>query len=344
MTQKLYSPPLRCICSQGSIDSSSNRPSNAIGPPTFDFLPAVYEHLSMTKRRVDALLVDRGLAETPAKAQALVLAGQVRSGEKPVAKPGHLIEDTLPLAVHLGPRYVSRGGEKLEHALAAFDLDVTGLIGVDVGASTGGFTDCLLQHGATNVYAIDAGKAQLDYRLRTDPRVAVMEETNVRHLESLPEPVDIVTIDVSFISLRMVLPVVAQWFSRRPGVRFQPDRGGVGARGAIIALFKPQFEARKGETPRGGVIRDLHLHATLIGRFAAWCTRNGFRILDLTASPILGAEGNREFLFHLRPIHHQPPPADPRVETPRRRVSSAPERGRAVLPSPTHGRGLGGEV
>jgi 23S rRNA (cytidine1920-2'-O)/16S rRNA (cytidine1409-2'-O)-methyltransferase len=140
----------------------------------------------MTKRRVDTLLVDRGLAETPAKAQALVLAGQVRSGEKPVAKPGHLIDDTLPLAVDLGPRYVSRGGEKLEHGLTAFNLDVTGLTAADVGSSTGGFTDCLLQHGANRVYAIDAGKAQLDYRLRNDPRVVVMEETNVRHLESLP--------------------------------------------------------------------------------------------------------------------------------------------------------------
>jgi len=271
----------------------------------------------MTKRRVDTLLVDRGLADTPAKAQALVLAGQVRSGEKPVAKPGHLIDDSLPLAVDLGPRYVSRGGEKLEHALAAFHLDVTGLTAADAGASTGGFTDCLLQHGATRVYAIDVGKAQLDYRLRIDSRVTVMEETNVRDLRTLPEPVDLVTIDVSFISLRMVLPVVAGWLNPGSGVRFQPDRGEAGAHGAIVALFKPQFEANKGETPRGGVIRDPLLHATLIGRFAHWCTRNGFRILDLTASPILGAEGNREFLFHLRPAN--------------------------VLPSPPHRRGVGGE-
>jgi len=255
----------------------------------------------MTKRRVDDLLVDRGFAETPAKAQALVLAGQVRSGENPVAKPGHLIDDALPLAVEHGPRYVSRGGEKLDHALAAFKLDVTGLTAADVGASTGGFTDCLLQHGATRVYAIDAGKAQVDYRIRTDSRVVVMEETNVRHLISLPEPIDIVTIDVSFISLRVVLPVVDGWLTPHLGVRFQPDRGVAAARGSIVALLKPQFEARKGETPRGGVIRDPLLHATLIGRFAAWCTENHFRILDLTASPILGAEGNREFLFWLRP-------------------------------------------
>jgi 23S rRNA (cytidine1920-2'-O)/16S rRNA (cytidine1409-2'-O)-methyltransferase len=238
----------------------------------------------MTKRRVDTLLVDRGLAESRAKAQALVLAGQVRSGEKPVPKPGLLVEETLPLEVREGARYVSRGGEKLEHALHAFNLDVTGLTAADIGSSTGGFTDCLLQHGATRVYAIDVGKAQLDYRLRNDARVVVMEETNVRSLESLPEPVDLITIDVSFISLRLVLPVVTEWSTR-----------------GAIALFKPQFEANKGETPRGGVIRDPQFHATLIGRFAAWCTKNGFRILDLTASPILGAEGNREFLFWLRP-------------------------------------------
>jgi 23S rRNA (cytidine1920-2'-O)/16S rRNA (cytidine1409-2'-O)-methyltransferase len=238
----------------------------------------------MTKRRVDTLLVDRGLAESRAKAQALVLAGQVRSGEKPVPKPGLLIEETLPLEVQERARYVSRGGDKLEHALHAFNLDVPGLTAADVGSSTGGFTDCLLQHGASRVYAIDVGKAQLDYRLRNDARVVVMEETNVRSVASLPEPVDLVVIDVSFISLRLVLPVVTEWSTR-----------------GAIALFKPQFEANKGETPRGGVIRDPQFHATLIGRFAAWCTKNGFRILGLTASPILGAEGNREFLFWLRP-------------------------------------------
>jgi 23S rRNA (cytidine1920-2'-O)/16S rRNA (cytidine1409-2'-O)-methyltransferase len=253
----------------------------------------------MTKRRVDTLLVDRGLAETRAKAQALVLAGQVRSGERPVAKPGLLVEETLPLAVQKGPRYVSRGGEKLEHALAHFGLDVAGLVCADVGSSTGGFTDCLLQQGASRVYSVDVGKGQLDYRLRNDSRVVVMEETNVRSLEKLPEPLDFVTVDVSFISLRLVLPVVAAWFrcDRRGERRFAPTP----ATGAIVALFKPQFEAEKGETPRGGVIRDPKLHSTLIGRFTAWCVRNGFRVLDLTASPILGAEGNREFLFWLRP-------------------------------------------
>jgi 23S rRNA (cytidine1920-2'-O)/16S rRNA (cytidine1409-2'-O)-methyltransferase len=255
----------------------------------------------MTKRRVDTLLVDRGLAESRAKAQALVLAGQVRSGEKPVAKPGHLIDEALALEVEHGPRYVSRGGDKLEHALHAFGLDVAGLVAADVGSSTGGFTDCLLQHGAERVYAVDVGKAQLDYRLRNDPRVVVIEETNVRGLKSLPETVDLVVVDVSFISLRLVLPVVATWLrnDRRCEARLAPTPRD--ASGTIVALFKPQFEAEKGETPRGGVIRDPLFRSTLIGRFASWCTGNGFRILDLTASPILGAEGNQEFLFWLRP-------------------------------------------
>jgi 23S rRNA (cytidine1920-2'-O)/16S rRNA (cytidine1409-2'-O)-methyltransferase len=272
---------------------------------------------------VDTLLVDRGLAETRAKAQALVLAGQVRSGEKPLAKPGFMIDETVPLEVERGPRYVSRGGEKLEHALHAFNLDVTGLTAADVGSSTGGFTDCLLQHGASRVVAIDVGKAQLDYRLRNDARVVVMEETNVRGLDSLPKPVDVITIDVSFISLRLVLPVVAAWLGdawRRGAATHALANGAASdidsmqvnehkgccapttsAAGSIVALFKPQFEAEKAETPRGGVIRDPLLHSTLIGRFASWSTKNGFRILDLTASPILGAEGNREFLFWLQP-------------------------------------------
>jgi 23S rRNA (cytidine1920-2'-O)/16S rRNA (cytidine1409-2'-O)-methyltransferase len=251
----------------------------------------------MSKRRVDTLLVDRGLAETRAKAQALVMAGRVRAGERPIAKPGHLVEETITLAVENPPPYVSRAGEKLAQALDAFSIDVAGLAVADVGASTGGFTDCLLQRRASRVYAIDVGRGQIDYRLRNDPRVVLMERTNARHLQSLPGRVDLATVDVSFISLRLVLPVVAGWLSES-GPRPSDDR----ARGSIVALFKPQFEAGKAETPRGGVIRDTQFHSTLIARFAAWCTRNGFRVLDLVTSPILGAEGNREFLFWLRPI------------------------------------------
>lgn len=247
----------------------------------------------MSKRRLDTLLVDRGLAESREKARALVMAGQVLVGERPAPKPGTMIDESLPLHIVAGARYVSRGGEKLAHALEAFHLDVSGLIAADIGASTGGFTDCLLQNGAARVYAIDVGKGQLDYRLRNDPRVAVMEGINARDLRSLPEPVDLATIDVSFISLRLVLPAVARLLAAPE----QPNR----VRGSIVTLFKPQFEAEKGEVPRGGVIRDPLLHARLIGRFVAWCVANSFRIVDMVASPITGADGNREFLFWLRP-------------------------------------------
>ena len=240
----------------------------------------------MSKQRLDVLLVDKGLAESPEKARALVMAGQVRVDDRPAPKPGTMIDDSLVLQVAKRQRYVGRGGAKLEHALKAFHLDVTGLVAADIGASTGGFTDCLLQHGAEKVYAIDVGRGQLDYGLRNDPRVVVMEGVNARELRPLPERVGLVTADVSFISLKLVLP---------------PTRNILTEGGSIVALFKPQFEAAKHEVPRGGVIRDPLLRSTLIGRFVAWCVSNGFRIADLVASPITGADGNQEFLFWLRP-------------------------------------------
>jgi 23S rRNA (cytidine1920-2'-O)/16S rRNA (cytidine1409-2'-O)-methyltransferase len=268
----------------------------------------------MAKRRLDMLLVERGLAESPEKAQALVMAGQVRVNERPAPKAGVLVPDDALLDVARGQRFVSRGGEKLDHALTAFGIDVAGLTVADVGSSTGGFTDCLLQRGATRVYAVDAGRGQLDYKLRQDPRVVVMEGVNARDL-ALPERVDFAVVDVSFISLSMVLPAVANvvtplrldvGLKADPRNTEGPSSPGSRARarpsaGTIVALFKPQFEAAKDEVPRGGVITDAHLHATLIGRFVRWCTESGFRIQSLTASPILGAEGNREFLFWLRP-------------------------------------------
>jgi 23S rRNA (cytidine1920-2'-O)/16S rRNA (cytidine1409-2'-O)-methyltransferase len=238
----------------------------------------------MAKRRLDTLLVDRGLAPDRRKAQALIMAGEVSVEERRAHKAGTLVDEDAPLRLAERPKYVGRGGDKLEHALKAFGIDVRGLVVADIGAATGGFTDCLLQMGAERVYAIDSGKGQLDYRLRNDSRVIGMEETNARTLESLPEPVDVITIDVSFISLRLVLPAV----------------GGL-INGPLVALFKPQFEARKDEVPRGGVIRDPQLHSTLIGRFVAWCVMNQFRALDMTLSPIAGADGNREFFFWLRP-------------------------------------------
>jgi len=237
----------------------------------------------MAKRRLDALLVDRGLAPDRVKAQALVMAGAVSIDKRQAQKAGALVEEDAPLRLEERARYVGRGGEKIDHALRTFRLDVRGLVVADIGASTGGFTDCLLQRGAERVYAIDSGKGQLDFRLRQDPRVVVMEGTNARTLESLPAPVDLATIDVSFISLRLVSPAVRRLTN-----------------GSIVALFKPQFEARKNEVPRGGVIRDVQVHAQLIGRFAAWCVKNDFRVLDMTLSPIAGADGNREFFFWLR--------------------------------------------
>lgn len=240
----------------------------------------------MTKQRLDTLIVDRGLAESTEKARALVMAGQVLVDDRPAPKAGTMIDDSLVLQLAQRSRYVGRGGEKLEHALTAFGLDATGITAADIGASTGGFTDCLLQRGAERVYAIDVGHGQLAYRLRNDPRVVVMEGVNARDLESLPEPVGMVTVDVSFISLRMVLPAASQVLTDD---------------GSIVALFKPQFEAARDEVPRGGVIRDPLFRSTLIGRFTSWCTRNGFHIVDLVASPITGADGNQEFLFWLTP-------------------------------------------
>ena len=181
----------------------------------------------MPKVRLDVLLVERGLAESRAKAQALIMAGQVRVAGQVALKPATAIPADCALTVDAGPRFVSRGGEKLEEALAAFTIDVSGFVCADVGASTGGFTDCLLQRGAAKVYAIDVGKGILHWKLRNDPRVVVMEETNARFVEALPEPVSLVTVDASFISLKVLLPVITKW--------------DLGERGTIIALIKPQF-------------------------------------------------------------------------------------------------------
>jgi 23S rRNA (cytidine1920-2'-O)/16S rRNA (cytidine1409-2'-O)-methyltransferase len=239
----------------------------------------------MGKRRLDVLLLERGLVDSQEKARAAVMAGSVLVDERQAVKPASLVDEGASLQLVAGAPYASRGGEKLEHALDIFKIDVAGAVAADIGASTGGFTDCLLQHGASRVYAIDVGRGQLDLRLRRDPRVAVMEGVNARYLEGLPEPVDLVTVDVAFISLRQVLPAARRLL--RPG-------------GSIVALFKPQFEAVRREVGRGGVIRDPQMHARLIGRFALWCVRNGLRVLGLTASPLLGPAGNREFFFHLK--------------------------------------------
>ncbi|HEY4190305.1 MAG TPA: TlyA family RNA methyltransferase [Candidatus Limnocylindrales bacterium] len=243
------------------------------------------------RTRLDLLLVERGLATTRARAQALVLAGQVRVGEGDGArldlKAGDLVANDAPVTVAEGSRWVSRGAHKLLAALDAFEIDPAGLIALDVGASTGGFTDVLLDRGATRVYALDVGYGQLAERLRQDPRVVSMERRNARTLApgGLPEPVDMAVVDVSFISLRLVLGPIRSVL--RDG------------RGPIIALVKPQFEAGRAEA-KGGVVRDAAVHRRVIAEVAAAAAELGLGTRAVIASPIQGPEGNREFLVHLQ--------------------------------------------
>jgi 23S rRNA (cytidine1920-2'-O)/16S rRNA (cytidine1409-2'-O)-methyltransferase len=246
----------------------------------------------MPKVRLDVLLVERGLAESRAKAQALIMAGQVRVAGQVTLKPASAVQADSALTVDSGPRFVSRGGEKLEAALRSFGVDVTGWVCADVGASTGGFSDCLLQRGAAKVYAIDVGKGILHWKLRNDPRMIVMEETNARYVESLPEPVELVTIDASFISLKILLPVVKKWMA----FQGKGDRG----EGSIIALIKPQFEAGRRDVARGdGVIRDPEVHKQVLLDILDFAQKEGFRVRGLLKSPLLGPKGNAEFLVWL---------------------------------------------
>ena len=234
------------------------------------------------------MLVIRELAENETRARALIMAGEVTVSGKIVTKPGTPIDENAEIKLAEKLPYVSRGGLKLAHALDEFKLDVTSLTAMDVGASTGGFTDCLLQRGAKCVYAIDVGYGQLDYKLRQDPRVMVMERVNAHHPFTLQEKVNIATIDVSFISVTQVIPNIVDHLA-------QP--------GYIIVLFKPQFEARKQEVGKGGIIKDPQIHALVLGRFIAWATGHDLRLRGLVASPILGAEGNKEFLVLLTPSY-----------------------------------------
>jgi 23S rRNA (cytidine1920-2'-O)/16S rRNA (cytidine1409-2'-O)-methyltransferase len=241
--------------------------------------------------RLDQLIVDRGLAESRSRAQALLLGGRVRAGSGDAArldrKPGDLVDPELVLEVAAPDPYVSRGGHKLAAALDAFGVDPAGRVCLDAGASTGGFTDVLLQRGARRVYAVDVGRGQLAESLRRDPRVVSMERTNARSLTatSLPEPVSLATVDVSFISLRLVLAPIASTFG--------PEGGD------LIPLVKPQFEAGRGET-KGGVVRDAAVHARVVREVTDAAIAAGLEPLAEIESPILGPEGNREFLLHLR--------------------------------------------
>lgn len=239
----------------------------------------------MGRQRLDVVLVGRGLASTREQARGLIMGGAVRVEGRPASKPGMQIPEQSAVEVAAPPPFVGRGGVKLAHALDVFGATVAGLTGLDVGASTGGFTDCLLQRGAVRVYAVDVGHGQLDYRLRTDPRVVVRERVNARYPLQLPEPVDIATVDVSFISLELVLPTIVA--ELKPG-------------GRIVALVKPQFEIGKGKVGKGGVVRDASLHAEVLSRIVNWVVAHHLRIEGLTPSPLLGDAGNREFLLGLK--------------------------------------------
>lgn len=263
----------------------------------------------MPKVRLDVLLVERGLAESRAKAQALIMAGQVRVADQVALKSGASVDSDSTVTVDSGPRFVSRGGEKLDAALEAFGIDVNGLVCADVGASTGGFTDCLLQRGAAKVYAIDVGKGILHWKLRNDPRVVVMEETNARFVQSLPEKIDLVTIDASFISLKILLPVVKSWLF--PLSSFVEKGKKKEERNHIIALIKPQFEAGKKDVSRGdGVIRDPEIHKQVLLDVLGFAQREGFGIRGLTKSPLLGPKGNVEFLAWMRVNGDSKPPEE----------------------------------
>jgi 23S rRNA (cytidine1920-2'-O)/16S rRNA (cytidine1409-2'-O)-methyltransferase len=237
------------------------------------------------KSRADQLLVERGLAESRGRAQALILAGLVFSGERKIDKAGQALAPDAPLEVRGKDHpWVSRGGVKLAHALDHFGWDVAGAVALDVGASTGGFTDVLLQRGAAKVYAVDVGTNQLAWKLRQDPRVIVHEKTNARYLtrDVVPEPVGLIVCDASFIALAKVLERALDF--ARPG-------------GRLIALVKPQFEAERGEIGKGGVVRDPEIHARVCAAARLWVEAQGWNVAGLVESPITGPEGNKEFLL-----------------------------------------------
>ncbi len=244
----------------------------------------------MSKQRLDILLVERGLAESREKAQRLILAGAVRVNGQVADKAGRPCADDACVEVTASDKFVSRGGGKLEAAFDAFRLDVAGKVCADIGASTGGFTDCMLQHGAVRVYAVDVGKGQLDWRLRNDPRVIVKEELNARYLSErdIPEPFHFAVIDVSFISLTLILPPVTKLIA--PG-------------GQIVSLIKPQFEAGRENVGKGGVVRDPAVHESVIAQVRQFGTQSlPLEWLGLCESPLRGPAGNIEFLAWWRKL------------------------------------------
>lgn len=240
--------------------------------------------MSIAKQRIDVLMFERGLAPSREKARAMIMAGEVLVNDQAISKPGASVELNANIIVKSKPRFVSRGGEKLAWALETFGINVTNRICADVGASTGGFTDCLLQNGAARVYAIDVGYGQIDYTLRQDSRVIVIERTNARYLEKLAEPVNFVTVDASFISLKILLPTIKNWL--------QPSSD-------LVLLIKPQFEAGREEVGKGGVVRDAKTHKRVLIDVLTALRQMNFNIKGLTISPIKGPAGNTEFLTWL---------------------------------------------
>ncbi len=237
------------------------------------------------KKRLDQLLVEKGLSPSRTRGRALIMAGKVRVNNQVVEKPGTLVSPSDDIFLKEADMpYVSRGGLKLEEALRAFEINVTGCVCLDVGASTGGFSDCLLQHGAALVYAVDVGYGQLAWKLRQDSRVVVIERTNVRHLspETIPHPIDIITIDVSFISLKIVIPAVGKFM--------HPDS-------LLIALIKPQFEVGRGQVGKGGVVRDPDLHHQVNKAVSDFAAEIGLTPEPIIVSPLLGPKGNKEFII-----------------------------------------------
>lgn len=255
----------------------------------------------MGKVRLDVLLVERGLVPSREAGQRLIMAGKVRVAGELSDKPGRRVPVDAAVTVKAGLPYVSRGGLKLEAALDRFELDVKEWVVADVGASTGGFTDCLLQRGASRVYAIDVGYGQLAWTLRQNPRVVVMERTNARYLETLPEPVDLVTIDASFISLKLLLPTVAKWLRRAVSESPLGQAGQLPSdSGRVIPLIKPQFEAGRRQVGKGGVVRDPDVHRQVLRDLLTWAEAQGWGVWGLTTSPLRGPAGNVEFLAHLK--------------------------------------------
>jgi 23S rRNA (cytidine1920-2'-O)/16S rRNA (cytidine1409-2'-O)-methyltransferase len=267
------------------------------------------------KQRLDLLLVDRDLVESREQARRLIMAGEVLVDGRVSDKPGRAVPVDADVQVRSLPRYVSRGGLKLEAALADFQMNVTGLTAVDVGASTGGFTDCLLQHGAARVYAIDVGYGQLAWSLRTDPRVVVMERTNIRHVTALPDGVlaDVAVIDASFISLELVLP---------------PTLNLLVPAGEVVALIKPQFEAGRDDVGKGGVVRDGKVHRRVITETAAFAQSLGLTVTDLTVSPAPGPAGNVEFLIRLTRTQARPLDLEQATDRVLERAASLQKKGK----------------